>query len=158
MRVYTVQCREPKTGQQKVQLYCKDEIHCRSGYSLSMTVVKGQKKISFLTDRWWFGKKNSLLLKTVVMRQKKISLLIDCRDVAKQSFFYDFRLSFSWYQNIHWVVWMLAKTGVFRANRDSNFVRILLHLSKQRFQDIKFFIYSLYTEYIYRRQHDTDYI
>ena len=99
MRVYTVQCREPKTGQQKVQLYCKDEIHCRSGYSLSMTVVKGQKKISFLTDRWWFGKKNSLLLKTVVMRQKKISLLIDCRDVAKQSFFYDFRLSFSWYKN-----------------------------------------------------------
>ena len=34
-----VQCREPKTGQQKVQFYCEDEIHCRSGYSLSMISV-----------------------------------------------------------------------------------------------------------------------
>ena len=34
-----VQCREPKTGQQKVQLYCEDEIHWRSGYSLSMCQV-----------------------------------------------------------------------------------------------------------------------
>ena len=32
----TVQCREPKTRQQKVQFYYEDEIHCRSGYSLSM--------------------------------------------------------------------------------------------------------------------------
>ena len=31
-----VQCREPKTGQQKVQLYCEDNSHCQSGYSLSM--------------------------------------------------------------------------------------------------------------------------
>ena len=33
-----VQCQEPKTGQQKVQFYCEDEIYCRSGYSLSMTL------------------------------------------------------------------------------------------------------------------------
>ena len=25
-----VQCQEPKIGQQKVQFYCEDEIHCRS--------------------------------------------------------------------------------------------------------------------------------
>ena len=31
-----VQCREHKTGQQKVPFYCEDKIHCRSGYSLSM--------------------------------------------------------------------------------------------------------------------------
>ena len=31
-----VQCREPKTGQQKVQFYFEDEIHWQSGYSLSM--------------------------------------------------------------------------------------------------------------------------
>ena len=27
-----VQCREPKTGQPKVQLYCEDDSHCQSGY------------------------------------------------------------------------------------------------------------------------------
>ena len=27
-----VQCREPKTGQQKVQLQCEDNYHCQSGY------------------------------------------------------------------------------------------------------------------------------
>ena len=32
---------EPKTGPQKVQFYCKDKIHCRSGYNLSM--AKGYK-------------------------------------------------------------------------------------------------------------------
>ena len=31
-----VQCQEPKKGQQKIQFYCKDEIHCRSGYNLFM--------------------------------------------------------------------------------------------------------------------------
>ena len=36
----TVQCRELKTGQQRVHFYCEDEIHCRSGYSLSMDCGK----------------------------------------------------------------------------------------------------------------------
>ena len=104
--------------------------------------------------------------------QEKFSSLEDSSDATEKNlssyrlqrrgetkFFYDFRLYLSVDIKIYTgVVLMLAKTGVFRANRDSNFVRILLHLSKQRFQDIKFFIYSLYTEYIYRRQHDTDYI
>ena len=31
-----VKCRKPKTGPQKAQFYCIDEIHCRSGYNLSM--------------------------------------------------------------------------------------------------------------------------
>ena len=37
MRKY-IQCREPKTGQEKVQFFCEDEINCGSGpgYSLSM--------------------------------------------------------------------------------------------------------------------------
>ena len=34
-----VQYQEPKTGQQKVQFYCEDEIYCQSGYSLSMVSV-----------------------------------------------------------------------------------------------------------------------
>ena len=38
-----VHCREPKTGQQKVQLHCEDEIHWRSGYSLSMIPGKGNQ-------------------------------------------------------------------------------------------------------------------
>ena len=40
-----VQCREPKTGQQKVQFYFEDEIYCRSGYSLSTTPTQA---INFL--------------------------------------------------------------------------------------------------------------
>ena len=35
MREY-VQCREPKTGQEKVQLYCKDDSLFLSSYYLSM--------------------------------------------------------------------------------------------------------------------------
>ena len=31
-----VQCRDPKTGQHKVQFYREDEIYSQSGYSLSM--------------------------------------------------------------------------------------------------------------------------
>ena len=31
-----VQCREPKTGQEKVQFYCKDDSHFLSSYYLSM--------------------------------------------------------------------------------------------------------------------------
>ena len=31
-RYQQVQCREPKTGQQKAQLYCKDDQLCLSGY------------------------------------------------------------------------------------------------------------------------------
>ena len=34
-----VQGREPKIGQQKVQFYCKGEIHWQSGCSLSMSTV-----------------------------------------------------------------------------------------------------------------------
>ena len=33
---FSVQCQEPKTGQEKVQLYCEDDSYCQSGYSLSM--------------------------------------------------------------------------------------------------------------------------
>ena len=29
-----VQCREPKTGEQNVQLYCEDDLHCLSGYKI----------------------------------------------------------------------------------------------------------------------------
>ena len=35
-----VQYREPKTGQQKVQLYCEYDKHCQSGYNLSMFICK----------------------------------------------------------------------------------------------------------------------
>ena len=50
-----VQCQEPKTRQQKVQFYCEDKIHYRSGYSLSMVgtlrLRNGVK--SYVTHNSW---------------------------------------------------------------------------------------------------------
>ena len=45
-----VQCREPKTGQPKVQLYCEDDSHCQSGYIIYLWIYCR-----------WHGKMLSLL-------------------------------------------------------------------------------------------------
>ena len=51
-----VHCREPKTGQQKVELYCEDDLPCQSGYNLSMsldnTIVTIDKKKLIQCSAW----------------------------------------------------------------------------------------------------------
>ena len=45
MRVYTVQCREPKTGQQKVQFYCKDDLTILLLFIFMLDPLQGSNSI-----------------------------------------------------------------------------------------------------------------
>ena len=70
--VYAVQCQEPKTGQEKVQLYCEDDILFLSSYYLSMAQVTWGGRTAGCAG-WFCGNKG--LMTTVAGRFLEAILL-----------------------------------------------------------------------------------